>query len=359
MYIEKIKLQNFRNYSFEEINLCEGINIFYGDNAQGKTNILESIFLSSLGKSFRTNKDKELIKENENSAKVEINFFKDNRKEKIKVELSEKKIFSVNDIILKKTSEIVGKLNIVLFTPEDINILKNEPIKRRRFLNIMISQLRPLYIHLLSQYNKILEQRNNYLKQIKYENKNKENLEIWDEQLIKIGIKIFNYRKEFIEKINKKIKIIHFETTENKENIEIKYKSNIENEEDYRKKFKIKKEEDIQKGYTSIGIHRDDFDIFINKKNVSIFGSQGQQRSSIISLKLAEAEVIYDEKEDYPVILLDDFMSELDKKRIKGFVGRIKNNQVLITCTEKFNIDNMVYNIYKVENAKVERKGDI
>ena len=359
MYIEKIKLQNFRNYSFEEINLCEGINIFYGDNAQGKTNILESIFLSSLGKSFRTNKDKELIKENENSAKVEINFVKDNRKEKIKVELSEKKIFSVNDIILKKTSEIVGKLNIVLFTPEDINILKNEPIKRRRFLNIMISQLRPLYIHLLSQYNKILEQRNNYLKQIKYENKNKENLEIWDEQLIKTGIKIFNYRKEFIEKINKKIKIIHLETTENKENIEIKYKSNIENEEDYRKKIKIKKEEDIQKGYTSIGIHRDDFEIFINKKNVAIFGSQGQQSSSRISLILGEAEVIYDEKEDYPVLLLDDFMSELDKKRVKGFVKRITNNQVLITCTEKLDIDNMVYNIFKVEHAKVERKGDI
>ena len=244
---------------------------------------------------------------------------------------------------------------MVLFTPEDINILKNEPIKRRRFLNIMISQLRPLYIHLLSQYNKVLEQRNNYLKQIKYENKNRNNLDIWDEQLIRIGIKIFNYRREFIEKINEKIEKIHLETTDNKENIEIKYKSNVTNEEEYRKKMKIKQEDDIQKGYTSIGIHRDDFDIFINKKNVSIFGSQGQQRSSIISLKLAEAEVIYDEKEDYPVLLLDDFMSELDKKRVKGFIKRIKDNQVLITCTEKFDIDNMVYNSYKVEKAKVER----
>ena len=265
------------------------------------------------------------------------------------------KIFSVNEIVLKKTSEIVGKINVVLFTPEDINILKNEPIKRRRFLNIMISQLRPLYIHLLSQYNKVLEQRNNYLKQIKYENKNRNNLDIWDEQLIRIGIKIFNYRREFIEKINEKIEKIHLETTDNKENIEIKYKSNVTNEEEYRKKMKIKQEDDIQKGYTSIGIHRDDFDIFINKKNVSIFGSQGQQRSSIISLKLAEAEVIYDEKEDYPVLLLDDFMSELDKKRVKGFIKRIKDNQVLITCTEKFDIDNMVYNSYKVEKAKVER----
>lgn len=355
MYIQEIKLQNFRNYETEKIELYEGTNIFFGDNAQGKTNILEAIFISSLGKSFRTNKDKELIKENEENSKIEIIFVKDTRKEKIKLEIADKKIFSVNEIVLKRTSEIVGKINVVLFTPEDINILKNEPIKRRRFLNIMISQLRPLYIHLLSQYNKVLEQRNNYLKQIKYENKNRNNLDIWDEQLIRIGIKIFNYRREFIEKINEKIEKIHLETTDNKENIEIKYKSNVINEEEYRKKMKIKQEDDIQKGYTSIGIHRDDFDIFINKKNVSIFGSQGQQRSSIISLKLAEAEVIYDEKEDYPVLLLDDFMSELDKKRVKGFVKRIKNNQVLITCTEKFDIDNMVYNSYKVEKAKVER----
>ena len=183
MYIKEIKLQNFRNYNLEKIELYEGTNIFYGDNAQGKTNILESIFVSSLGKSFRTNKDKELIKENEEFTKVEIKFVKEKREEKINFEISDKKIFTVNDVLLKKTSEIIGKINIVLFTPEDINILKNEPIKRRRFLNIMISQLRPLYIHLLSQYNKILEQRNNYLKQIKYENKNKKNLENWDEQL--------------------------------------------------------------------------------------------------------------------------------------------------------------------------------
>ncbi len=355
MYIQKIKLQNFRNYDFEEIELYKGTNIFFGDNAQGKTNILEAIFISSLGKSFRTNKEKELIKENKENAKIEIEFVKEKRTEKIKLDIADKKVFSVNEIILKKTSEIVGKINIVLFTPEDINILKNEPIKRRRFLNIMISQLRPLYIHLLSQYNKILEQRNNYLKQIKYENKNRSNLEIWDEQLINIGMKIFNYRKEFIEKINEKIKKIHLDTTENKEKIEIKYKSNVISEEEYRRKIKIKQEDDIQKGYTSIGIHRDDFEISINKKVVSVFGSQGQQRSSIISLKLAEAEVIYDEKEDYPILLLDDFMSELDKKRVKGFIKRIKDNQVLITCTDKFDIDNMVYNVYKVEKANVER----
>lgn len=354
MYIEKIKLENFRNYKYENIELNKRINIIFGDNAQGKTNILEAIYFTSLGKSFRTNKEKEIVKENESQAKIEINFIKNNRKEKINAEISDKKKFYINDIPVKKLSELVGKINIVLFSPEDIEILRNEPIKRRKFLNIMISQLRPKYIFLLSEYNKVLEQRNNYLKKIKYENKSQEYLTIWDEQLEKIGIKIYEYRKEFIEKINNKIKKIHLNTTENKENIEIKYKTNID-KKNYMENLLKNKIVDIQKGYTSIGIHRDDFEIYINKKNVAIFGSQGQQRTSIISLKLAEAEVIYDEIEEYPIVLLDDFMSELDKKRINGFIQNIKNNQVLITTTDKINLDTVVYNLYKVEKAKVER----
>lgn len=250
MYIKEIKLENFRNYEFEKIDFCENTNIIFGDNAQGKTNILEAIFIASLGKSFRTNKENELIKDNKTQALVEIKFLKNRREEKIKVEISNKKIFYINDIPLKKISEIVGKINIVLFTPEDTQILRNEPVRRRKFLNIIISQLRPKYINLMSEYNRTLEQRNNYLKQIKYENKNKEILDIWDEQLVNLGLKIYEYRKEFIEKINNKIKKVHLETTENKENIEIKYKSNI-NKENYTKKLKENTEIDIQKGYTS------------------------------------------------------------------------------------------------------------
>lgn len=355
MYIEEIKLENFRNYDFQKLELNEKTNIIFGDNAQGKTNILEAIFISGLGKSFRTNKDQELIKENKNIAKVEIKFVKNNRQEKINLEISNKKIFFINDIQLKKTSEIIGKINIVLFTPEDIEILRNEPIKRRKFLNIMISQLRPLYVHILSQYNKALEQRNNYLKQIKIENKPKVNLDIWNEQLAILGTKIYNYRKEFIEKINKKIKEIHLQSTDNKENIEIKYKTNIKDLDEYIKELKENQDLDIKRGYTSVGIHRDDFEILINEKNVAIFGSQGQQRSSIVSLKLAEAEIVYDEIEEYPIVLLDDFMSELDKKRIKGFIKNIKNNQVLITTTDKINLDTMVYNCFKVSNAKIKK----
>lgn len=227
MYIQKVKLENFRNYEKAEIEFDKNVNIIYGDNAQGKTNILESIFVCSLGKSFRTNKEKELINKEKDFSKIEMISQKEDREVNIKFEIKEKKKFYINNIPVKKTSEVIGKTYIVLFTPEDIGIINNEPSKRRRFLNIMISQLRPIYINLLSEYNKILEQRNIYLKQIKYEGKPLENLYIWDEQIAKIGQKIYEYRKEFIEKLNKKIYNIHLNTTEKKEKIRIKYFSNI------------------------------------------------------------------------------------------------------------------------------------
>lgn len=227
MYIQKIKLENFRNYEKAEIKFDKNVNIIYGDNAQGKTNILESIFVCSLGKSFRTNKDKELINKDKDFSKVEMISQKEDRNINIKFEIKEKKKFYINEIPVKKTSEIIGKTYIVLFTPEDIGIINNEPSKRRRFLNIMISQLRPVYINLLSEYNKVLEQRNIYLKQIKYDGKSIENLYIWDEQIAKLGQKIYEYRKEFIEKLNKRIYNIHLNTTENKEEIKVEYISNI------------------------------------------------------------------------------------------------------------------------------------
>ena len=227
MYINKIKLENFRNYEKQEIEFDKNVNIIYGDNAQGKTNILEAIFVCCLGKSFRTNKEKEMINKEKDYAKIEMISSKEDRNIKINFEIKEKKNFYINGIPTKKTSDVLGKNYIVLFTPEDITILKNEPSKRRRFLNIMISQLRPRYVHLLNQYNKTIEQRNIYLKQIKYEGKKEENLTIWDEQIVELGKKIHEYRKEFIKKINEKIIDIHLKTTENKEKVKIKYISNI------------------------------------------------------------------------------------------------------------------------------------
>ena len=353
MWINEINLMNFRNYENKKIKLEKNINLFYGENAQGKTNIIESIFLSSIGKSFRTNNDKELIQFNKENSIIEIFFEKSDRDGKIKIELNNKKNIYLNNIKLKKLSELLGNINVVIFTPDDINILKDGPQKRRKFLDIMISQLRPNYMHILSSYNKTLEQRNNYLRQIKLENKNLEMLEIWDEKLSEYAEKIYLYRNEFIEKIKNKIKNIHSEITENKEEIKIEYLSECWNKKEYLEKLKERRKLDIIKGYTTKGVHRDDFVIYINDKQVNIYGSQGQHRTAILSLKLAELQVIYDEIGEYPILLLDDFMSELDEKRRKSFLENIKDIQVVITCTEKFDAKNLNYTSFNVINGEI------
>ena len=353
MYIEKIKLNNFRNYENLEIDLNKNINIIYGDNAQGKTNILEAIFLSSLGKSFRTKKEKEMIKFNNDKLLVEIFYQKKDRDGKIKIEIGNKKQISINGIKIKKLSELLGNINIVIFTPDDINILKDGPEKRRRFLDMMIGQLRPNYVYNLNMYLKTIEQRNNYLRQIKEENKPEEMLEIWDEKLAEYGEKIYIYRKEFIEKIIKKINEIHSKITDEKEIIKIEYLSNCSKKDEYLKLLKERRKLDIIKGFTTKGIHRDNFVIYINDKEVSVYGSQGQNRTVILSLKLAELNVIYDEIGEYPIFLLDDFMSELDEKRRKNFLNNIENTQVILTGTEKIDLTNLEYKLFNVKNGNI------
>lgn len=353
MWIKNIKIKNFRNYNQEEINLEKNINIFYGKNAQGKTNIIEAIFLCSLGKSFRAKKDNEMIKLNEENAIVEIEYEKSDRDGKIKIEIGNKKNIYLNGIKIKKLSELLGNLNIVIFTPDDINILKGGPQNRRRFLDIMISQLRPNYMHILNLYLKTIEQRNKYLRQIKEEHKDENLLEIWDEKLAEYAVKICEYRKEFIEKIIKKINIIHKNITNGEEQIELEYITECDNKEKYLQLLKERRKLDIIKGFTTKGIHRDDFVIYINKKEIKIFGSQGQNRTAMLSLKLAELQVIYDEIGEYPILLLDDFMSELDRTRRKNFLENIEGTQVIITGTEKLDIENLKYLEYNVSNGKV------
>lgn len=355
MYINKIKLQNFRNYNEQEINLNKSINVFYGDNAQGKTNILEAIFLCTFGKSFRTNKEKELIKLGKDNANVIIEYEKKDRDGKISISISDKKQILVNGIKIKKLSELLVNINIVIFTPDDINILKGGPALRRRFLDMMIGQLKPNYVYTLNMYIKTLEQRNNYLRQIKEENKPENLLDIWDEKLIEYADIIYKYRKEFIDKIKKKINIIHKKITDEKEEINIQYISNCESKEVYSELLKQRRKLDIIKGFTTKGIHRDDFEIYINNKELSIYGSQGQNRTAILSLKLSELQVIYDEIEEEPILLLDDFMSELDINRRKNFLNNINNTQVIITCAEKIEFlkENVDYCLYQVKEGEI------
>ena len=354
MWISDIEIFNFRNYNKQVIKLNEGINVFYGENAQGKTNIIESIYLCSLGKSFRSKKDAELIKFGENMASVSVKFNKSDRDGKIKIELSDKKRVFINGIKANKLSELLGNINVVIFTPDDINILKGGPQKRRKFLDIMISQLKPNYMHVLNLYLKTIEQRNNYLRQIKQEGKSESLLDIWDEKLAEYAIKIYEYRQEFIDKLKDKIKIVHSNITENKESLSLEYSSDCNDKNEYLNVLKSRRKLDIIKGFTTKGIHRDDFTVNINNKPVNIYGSQGQNRTVILSLKLAELNVVYDEIGEYPILLLDDFMSELDEKRRKSFLNNIKNTQVIITCTEKFEVENLNFLSYNVINGQIK-----
>ena len=339
MYIQKLELGNFRNYEKQEIKLENGINLFYGDNAQGKTNILEAIFLCAVGKSFRAKKEKELINLEKDKAYVELCYQKIDREGKIKIELKEKKNVYINGIKQQKVSELLGKINIVMFSPDDIEILKSGPANRRRFLNIMISQLKPKYMHMLNLYNKTLEERNNYIRQIKCGQSNPHLLEIWDEKLAEYSQNVYNYRSEFIEKIKSKIEKIHKTITE-----------------EFLKELEKNLHTDIQKGYTTKGIHRDDFLVYINGKQVNLYGSQGQNRTVILSLKLAELEVIRDEIGEEPILLLDDFMSELDQKRRNNFIESIQKMQVLINCTEQFEMSKQKKKIFLVKEGTIEEK---
>lgn len=356
MNITKIKLENFRNYTNQEISFNKGINVIYGDNAQGKTNILEAIFLCSMGKSFRTNKDKELIKLSEDFAKINIEYEKSDRKGKIEYIISNKKIISINGVKIKKLSELLGNINSIIFSPDDMEILKDGPQKRRKFLNMLINQLRPRYLFNLNDYNKTLEQRNNYLRQIKYENKPKNMIDIWNEKLANHAQIIYEYRREFVDKILKKIVDIHKNITNNSEEIKINYISDFKNKEEYIRKLNEKLNKDIERGYTSTGIHKDDFEVYINGKNINLYGSQGQFRTAILSLKLSELYVIYDEIGEYPILLLDDFMSELDEKRRKKFVENITDAQVILTGTHKLILENFDYNIYNVKDGQVKNE---
>ena len=351
MYINSIILENFRNYEKQEISLNENINIIHGYNAQGKTNIIEAIFLCAYGKSFRAKKDTDLIKFGEKLAKVEISYKKSDREGKIKSEIEDKKTFYINGVKQSKISDILGKINVVIFTPDDIEIIKDGPQRRRKFLDMLISSLKPNYIHLLNTYNKTLEQRNNYLRQIKLENKPASMLDIWDEQLAEYSYKIFEYRKYFIEKISEKIDVFHnLITKSGKEDIKIKYISNSKDQQSFLENLKKTREVDIKRGFTAIGIHRDDFMIYINGKSVSVFGSQGQQRTAVLSLKLCELDIVKEETEDTPVLLLDDFMSELDEIRRKSFLENIKGSQVIITCTDRIDLETD-FSEYFVENG--------
>jgi len=355
MFIQEIYLKNFRNYEEQKIILNENANVFYGNNAQGKTNILEALYFCALGRSFRTHKEVELIHFKGESAGIKVKYQRNNRENEIEISLNRKnsKVIKLNGIKLSKNSELVGHINLVIFSPDDIMILKQGPALRRKFLDILISQLKPKYLHELNQYNKILEQRNAMLKSKKIDT-----LDIWDEQLAVQTEKIYQYRKLYIDKLQEKLETIHPGLTSQKETIKITYKTKFQNKEQFLQMLESNKTLDLVRGYTSEGAHREDFEISINDKNLNLYGSQGQHRTAILALKIAELDIIKEEIGENPVLLLDDVTSELDESRVLAIFEVVKNYQVLITCTDinsvlKYDCLTKNIKLYNIDNGHI------
>ncbi|MCR5586357.1 MAG: DNA replication/repair protein RecF [Lachnospiraceae bacterium] len=358
MKIKSIELKNFRNYDYLNIKFDPQTTILFGDNAQGKTNILESAYISATSKSHKKSHDKEIIQFGQDESHIKTIVLKNNREYQIDIHLKKNKSkgIAINKVPIKKAADLFGLINIVFFSPEDLNIIKNGPAERRKFMDSELCQIDKLYLSDLSNYNKALNQRNNLLKQIGYKNELKNTLEVWDEQLIKYGKKIIARRQQFINDINIIVKDIHSGITSGKENIEVTYDPNIEDIFFLDELIK-NKEKDIRFAQTSVGPHRDDIKITIDGIDIRKYGSQGQQRTCALSMKLSEIKLVENTIGEKPVLLLDDVLSELDKNRQSQLIDNLIDTQTIITCTgvdefvrERFKLNTL----YKVTNGSVE-----
>ena len=334
MYIDSLALKNFRNYASLDVRFSEHINILYGDNAQGKTNILEAIYLSATTKSHRNAKDKDIIKINEDDSHIRVNLKKREVGHRIDMHLrrSKPKGVAIDGIPIRRSTELFGLINIIMFSPEDLSVVKNGPGERRRFMDMEICQLSRIYYSNLLKFNKILDQRNSILKQLSFKPEMVDILDTWDDQLVDVGRSIIKERDNFLMMMNDIIKDIHSNLTSDRENIELRYEPNVDSER-FKDVLKEKRQLDIRNSVTMTGPQRDDFGIFINGNDVRIYGSQGQQRTAALSLKLAEIELVKKIINDSPVLLLDDVMSELDSKRRETLLESIKDIQTIVTCT--------------------------
>ena len=345
MKINRLSIKNFRNHENTDIVLSGGINIFYGNNAQGKTNILEAVTLFSEGKSQRCKNDKEMIKKGEEKSFLFLDFNAAKRQQQASISyfLRDKKSLMLCDVPIKKNADFIGNLNTVYFSPDDLRLIKDGPQERRRFINIAISQMRPKYLSLLSEYKKILFQRAYLLKNCRENPKLRETVFVWNEKLSKCGTEIMIYRKTFIESLVGYAKEIHKNLAGSEEDLKISYSPSIpfdncdkkEIAEIFKEKLKESLEEDIKTGSTKKGPHRDDVIISINSLPMKEFASQGQIRTAVLSLKLSLMNFIYDDKGEYPVLLLDDIMSELDEIRKEKLLSFLKGKQVLLTGADK------------------------
>ena len=358
MFIESIELLNYRNYGQLHMDFHEGTNVLYGDNAQGKTNILEAIYVCSTTKSHKGSKDKEIVKFGEDESHIKMSVRRDGVPYRLDMHLKKNKTkgIAVNGMPIKKASELFGIVNVIFFSPEDLNIIKNGPAERRRFIDLELCQLNKLYVHNLVQYNKVVVQRNKLLKELDFNPSLKDTLEIWDDQLVRYGKELKRMRTDFIKEVNELIHDIHYHLSGEKEELIIQYEPNV-TEDIFEETLKKNQYQEIKQRMTLTGPHRDDLNFVVNGTDIRKFGSQGQQRTAALSLKLAEIELVKKTVKDYPVLLLDDVLSELDSKRQEHLLSEINHIQTMITCTgldefvsSKFQMDK----IFKIVEGTVE-----
>jgi len=334
MFVESIELKNFRNYEDLSLKLNPGANILYGDNAQGKTNILEAVYLCGTTKSHRAAKDREMIRFGGEESHIRMFVRRQDIPYRIDMHLKKNRAkgIAINEMPIKKASELFGILNFVCFSPEDLNIVKNGPAERRRFLNLELCQISRVYMDELTKYSKALDQRNRLLKESAFHPDYLDTLEVWDEQLLHYGKKLIMERRHFLLFLNELLSDIHSGLTGGKEEIVLVYEPDV-CEEDFENRLRENRDRDLHGKTTSAGPHRDDFSIQINGIDVRRFGSQGQQRTAALSMKLSEIEVVKRITDDTPVLLLDDVLSELDSSRQNYLLQSISQVQTLITCT--------------------------
>lgn len=360
MILKSLELSNFRNYKSLDLTFDSGTNILYGDNAQGKTNILEAIYLSATTKSHKGSKDKDVIRFGEEEGHIRTLLDKEDMDYKVDMHLrkSKSKGIAINGQKIKKAAELLGLLNVVFFSPEDLSIIKDGPSERRRFVDMELCQLDAFYLYNLNHYNKIVNQRNKLLKDLYFNPDLKETLSIWDSQLLSFGSKIIERRQVFVEQLNEIITDIHTKLSGGKETLKILYEPNVDFD-NFEKKLCFNQERDIKLKMTSTGPHRDDFCFMVGDIDIRKFGSQGQQRTAALSLKLSEIELVKKIAKDTPVLLLDDVLSELDSSRQNYLLNSIGDIQTIITCTgldEFINNRFEINKIYKVINGTVKNE---
>ena len=357
MIIKSLELQNFRNYDSLNLTFDSGTNILYGFNAQGKTNILEAIYLSATTKSHKGSKDKEVIKFEHDEAHIRTYIEKDDLEYKIDMHIrnSKSKGIAINNQKIKKAAELLGLLNVIFFSPEDLSIIKNGPSERRRFVDMELCQLDKFYLYNLNNYNKIVNQRNKLLKDLYINPALRETLTIWDSQLVSYGSQIIERRKAFVNQLNEIIADIHSKLSGGKEQLLIQYEPDITVEE-FSDKLKYSQERDIKLKQTCVGPHRDDFCFTINGVDIRKYGSQGQQRTAALSLKLSEIELVKKVTNDTPVLLLDDVLSELDSNRQNYLLNNISDIQTIITCT---GLDEFVNNRFEINRIYKVTQGTV